>query len=134
MIFDHIGLFVRSLAEGQAHLGRILPIARWTEPVDDPVINVRIRFGIDASGIRYELVAPFGPGGPVERALANGNNLLNHVAYRAADLDAELARLRRQRCIPTGPPKPAAAFGGRRVVFLLTPLGFVVELVEDQSR
>ncbi len=131
MIFDHIGLFVRELAGGRQHLSAMLPIVGWSEPVDDPVINVCIQFGTDASGIRYELVAPLGPDGPVDLALATGRNLLNHVAYRVAELDAEVSRLRRQRCIPTGPARPAAAFGGRRVVFLLTPLHFILELIEE---
>jgi methylmalonyl-CoA/ethylmalonyl-CoA epimerase len=133
VIFDHIGLFVRDLAEGQVHLGTLLPIVQWTAAMDDPLLNVRIQFGIDASGLRYELVAPLGPDGPVDRALASGNNLLNHVAYRVGDLDAELRRLRRRGCIPTGAPKPAVAFGGRRIVFVLTPLRFVLELVEDAA-
>lgn len=131
MRFDHIGLFVRELAFGRATLSELLPIVSWTEPVDDPVIKVCIQFGTDASGLRYELVAPLGPGGPVDQALATGNNLLNHVAYRVSDLDADLRRLRRRACVPTGAPKPAVAFGGRRVVFLLTPLRFILELVED---
>lgn len=133
MKFDHVGLFVRTLAGGQTHLAALLPISQWTVPVDDPVINARIQFGTDSSGVRYELVAPLEPGGPVDQALATGNNLLNHIAYRVADLDGQIRRLRRQGCIPTGAPKPAAAFGGRRVVFLLTPLHFILELVEDAA-
>lgn len=130
MQFDHIGVFVRDLVHGREQLAALLPIERWTEPVDDPLIKVRIQFGIDVSGIRYELVAPLGEGNPVDGALAAGTNLLNHVAYSVADIDAELRRLRRLRCIPTGPPRPAVAFDGRRVVFLLTPLGFIMELIE----
>ncbi len=130
MIFDHVGLFVRSLEEGRATLAAMLPIRHWDAPVDDPLIRVRIQFGHDASGLRYELVAPLAPGNPVDGALASGANLLNHVAYLVDDLDAELRRLRRGRCIPTGAPRPAVAFGGRRVVFLLTPLGVILELIE----
>ncbi len=133
MKFDHIGLFVRDLDEGRERLASLLPIHSWTVPVDDPLIKVRIQFGLDKSGIRYELVAPVGDGNPVERSLAAGVNILNHVAYLASDIDAELRRLRRQRCVPTSAPRPAAAFGGRRVVFLLTPMGFILELVEESA-
>ena len=132
MIFDHIGLFVRDLATGRSQLASLLPITTWTDPVDDPVIRVRIQFGYDPSGIRYELIAPHGEGNPVEGALAAGVNILNHVAYRVPRLDDEITRLRRERCIPTGRPRPAVAFGGRRVVFLLTPMGFILELIEDE--
>jgi hypothetical protein len=33
--------------------------------------------------------------------------------------------------VPTGPARPAVAFGGRRVIFLLTPLRFILELIEE---
>ena len=77
MIFDHIGLFVRDLADGRQHLSALLGIVAWTDPVDDPTINVRIQLGTDSSAIRYELIAPLGPGSPADMALASGNNLLD---------------------------------------------------------
>jgi methylmalonyl-CoA/ethylmalonyl-CoA epimerase len=131
MKFDHIGLFVRDLAHGRETLATILPVGQWTAPVDDPLIRVSVQFGLDPAGIRYELVAPFGPGNPVEGALAAGTNILNHVAYLTPDLDAEIRRQRRAGAVPTGPARPAVAFGGRRVIFLLTPLRFILELIEE---
>lgn len=131
MKFDHIGLFVRDLTNGRETLATILPIGDWTAPLDDPLIRVRVQFGRDRAGIRYELVAPLGPGNPVEGALAGGTNILNHIAYLTPDLDAEVRRQRRAGAVPTGPAQPAVAFGGRRVIFLLTPLRFILELVED---
>jgi hypothetical protein len=35
-----------------------------------------------------------------------------------------------QDCVPTGEPKPAIAYGGRRVQFFFTPLHMIVELIE----
>lgn len=133
MIFDHIGIFVRDLAVGRKRLSAILPIARYTDAVDDPTLGVRIQFGIDGSGIRYELVAPFGTPNPVDGVLAAGKNILNHVAYRVADLDAEADRLSRDGSVPLGEAKPAVAFNGARVIFLFTPLKFIVELIEHRG-
>jgi methylmalonyl-CoA/ethylmalonyl-CoA epimerase len=133
MIFDHVGLFVRDLAEGRRHLGNLLPIRSWTEAVEDPVIKVRVCFGVDAGGVRYELVAPFGDPNPVSQSLDAGKNLLNHVAYRTREFAAATERLRGAGAMPLGRPLPAAAFGGARVVFYLTPLRFVIELIEDRS-
>jgi methylmalonyl-CoA/ethylmalonyl-CoA epimerase len=130
VIFDHIGLFVADLDRGRRRLGALLPIADLSEPIEDPGLKVRIQFATDTSGVRYELVAPFGEGDPVSGVLASGQAILNHVAYRVADLDAALARLRAEGALPLGPPSPAVAFGGRRVVFLLTRLRFILELVE----
>ncbi len=133
MIFDHIGLFVRDIETGRQQLQALLPIESWTEIVDDPGIHVRVQFGVDRSGIRYELVAPLDGPNPVSGALASGTNILNHVAYRSGDFEAAMETLRRQGSLPLGRPQPAAAFGGRRVAFYLTSLRFIIELVEDKS-
>ena len=133
MIFDHIRLFVRDIETGRRQLSALLPIARWTEVVDDPLMKVRIQFGLDGSGIRYELVAPLGAPNPVARVLDEGKTILNHVAYRCADFESACAAIRREGAMPLGRPQPATAFGGARVAFYLTPLRFIVELVEDRA-
>jgi methylmalonyl-CoA/ethylmalonyl-CoA epimerase len=134
MIFDHIGLFVKDINYGRQQLQALLPIVSWTEVTEDPLMKVRVQFGIDSSNIRYELVAPFGEPNPVSGALASGANILNHVAYRCDDLTAAMKALYGQGALQIGEPQAAVAFGGRRVVFFLTPLNFIVELVENQSK
>jgi methylmalonyl-CoA/ethylmalonyl-CoA epimerase len=129
--FDHIGLFVADLETGRQKLSALLPIVYESIPIDDAGLKVRIQFCTDSSGIRYELVAPFGEGNPVSGVLESGRTILNHVAYLVVDLKAETARLRRQGAIPIGPAKPAIAFNGRLVMFFLTPLRFIIELIED---
>ena len=130
MIFDHIGLFVRDIEAGRRQLAALLPISHWTEVVDDRLMNVRVQFGLDASGIRYELVAPLGHPNPVDRVLDEGKTVLNHVAYRCADFESACAAMRGAGAVPLGRPQPAAAFEDARVAFYLTPLRFIVELVE----
>jgi methylmalonyl-CoA/ethylmalonyl-CoA epimerase len=130
MIFDHLGVFVPSLERGRKEVGELLGIAEWGPEIDDPNLLVRVQFGCDASGLRYELVAPNGPGNPVEPVLAQRRNLLNHVAYRVASLDEELLRLRRLGAMPLAAPAPAVAFGGSRVAFVLGRPGFIVELID----
>lgn len=133
MIFDHVGLFVADLDSGREKLAALLPIAHVSEAIDDAGMKVRVQFCTDTSGVCYELVAPFGEGNPVSGVLESGKAVLNHVAYRVADIKAEAARIRRQGAMPLGPARPAAAFGGRMVMFFLTPLHFIVELIEDQA-
>ena len=133
MIFDHIGLFVADLAIGQQKLSALLPIASVSDSIDDAGLKVRVQFCTDTCGIRYELVAPFGEGNPVSGVLENGKAVLNHVAYRVADLKTEAARLRREGAIPLGSARPAVAFEGRLVMFFLTPLRFIIELIEEHT-
>ena len=130
LTFDHIGLVVGELDAGCDQLTALLAPLEWTERFDDPGLGVSVCFARDAAGIVYELIAPLGPDSPVRRTLESRANLLNQIAYRTTSLDAAVARLRRARALPVGAAKPAVAFGGARVQFLMTPLGFLVELIE----
>lgn len=131
MIFDHVGLFVQDIDEGKRKLNAILPVRSWGAVFDDDVLNVRVCFGKDASGMRYELVAPLGFPNPVSGALENRRNILNHIAYRVPDIAAATVALRAQHAIPIGPAKPALAFGGAPVMFFMSSLSFIIELIED---
>lgn len=70
-------------------------------------------------------------GDPVTPVLRSGRNILNHVAYRCTDLDQTVQKLRLAGCLPLGEAKPAAAFAGRRIIFVLTPCRVIFELIED---
>ncbi len=39
--------------------------------------------------------------------------------------------LRKINCAPLGKPMRAVAFKGKRVIFFLTPLNFIIELIEE---
>jgi methylmalonyl-CoA/ethylmalonyl-CoA epimerase len=130
LTFDHIGIVVAELDAGCDRLAELLAPLEWTERFEDPGLGVSVRFARDAAGIVYEVIAPLGPDSPVRRTLESRANLLNQIAYRTPSLDASVARLRRTRAVPVGAAKPAVAFGGARVQFLMTPLGFLVELIE----
>jgi len=129
--FDHIGVFVPTLDVGREQVAALLPITHFTDPVDDELLRVSVQFGVDESGVRYELVAPFGSETPVDTVLKSGKNILNHVAYRVTDLDAQISRLRAEGAIPLSAPQPAVAFNSSRVIFFLTPLRFIIELIES---
>ena len=131
MHFDHIGVFVSDIEHGRALLSALLPITRRSETFYDPLLQVAVQFLYDRSGICYELVAPNGPKNPIETVLKTRKNVLNHVAYRVDDIEAKLSELRDAGCFPITEARPAVAFGGRRVVFLYTPLNFIIELVEE---
>ena len=130
MRFDHVGIFVKDIARGRELLGEMFGITNWTEVFADEGIGVYVQFGIAASGPCYELVAPLGEQSPVDGALRAGKNILNHVAYLTADLEAEGERLRSLGSVAVAAAQPAVAYAGRRVQFWLSPLRFIVELIE----
>lgn len=130
LVFDHVGLVVKTLERGRAALEPAISRFGWTAPIDDPVNGVRLQFGRDAAGMVYELLVPLDGESPVFRALKSGKGILNHVAYRVADLAAGAERMRAARWLPTAAPKPAIAYGGAPIQFFLSPVGLIVELIE----
>ena len=130
MRFDHLGVVVRSLAKGRLALADVLHIGEWTEEFRDPANGVIAQFGRDPAGVCYELLEPLDAASPVHPALEGNKAILNHVAYLTDDLAHEAARLERAGCARTSEPRPALAYGGKRIQFFVTPLRFVVELVE----
>ncbi|HTY70153.1 MAG TPA: VOC family protein [Alphaproteobacteria bacterium] len=130
MRLDHIGIVVPTLGAGRESLSRLFDIRRWTQEFGDEVNRVYVQFGRDPAGVCYELIAPLAKDSPVSAALRKADRILNHVAYITADLEAARAKLSDAGALVLDAPKPAIAYGGRRIQFFFTPLQFIVELVE----
>lgn len=128
--FDHVGVVVSDMAEGRTFLEEMFGIDRWTKVFEDPGIGVYVQFGRTSDGPCYELISPLGEASPVNTALKRGINILNHVAYLTADLDADAQRFEGRGAMMAGPAKPAVAYRGARVQFWITPQRFMVELIE----
>ncbi len=128
---DHLGLIVPDLAAGRTFLQQALGITHWTPITDDPTLGVSVQFGATPGyQLTYELIAPMGEASPIANALRSGKHILNHLAYLTPDLEASGERLRSTGCYPTGDPLPALAYEGRRIQFWMSPLRFVIELIE----
>jgi methylmalonyl-CoA/ethylmalonyl-CoA epimerase len=128
---DHLGLIVPDIATGRTFLETALGITHWTPIIEDPTLGVLVQFGSTPSRqLTYELIAPLGPASPVANALRSGKHILNHLAYLTPNLEASGLHLREAGCHPTGDPQPALAYEGRRIQFWMSPLRFVIELIE----
>lgn len=130
MIFDHIGIFAADQDIGFERLRKILEIKEVSELYTDPIIDVCVRFIYDSSNIKYELVTPLSENSPVAGALRRKTNILNHIAYKTKNFDQKVKELRISGAVPLSKPTPAVAFGGQRVVFFLTNMNFIIELID----
>ncbi|HEX4032107.1 MAG TPA: VOC family protein [Terracidiphilus sp.] len=130
MKFDHIGIVAESLELGRKGLRDCFLIQEWGAEFSDSVNGVYVQFGRDAVGVCYEIIAPLCENSPVQSALYGKCNILNHVAYLVKDLAAEQARLRAVGVRPVAPAKPAVAYGGKRIQFFVSPMCFILELIE----
>ena len=129
MTIDHIGYAVKRVDRAMASFEKLG--FRFEPCIDDADRNVRLAFG-DNDGYRIELVAPLDKGqpSPVDQYLRNTPGTPYHICYQAEDLEAAVEQLQQQGFRVIIEPKPAVAFGGRRVVFMMS-LGFgLMEIVE----
>ena len=132
MDFHHIGIFVKSLNFGISEIAKIINITSMSDKIEDDGLGVKILFLYDKSNVTYELVAPYGKNNPVNGVLERGKDLLNHIAYTTSEFDRDIKKLRADGMMPLGPAKRAKAFKDARVIFFLTTLGFIIELIEKK--
>ena len=133
MIFNHIGIFVKSINIGKSFISKILKIKKKSKVINDKKMGVRVQFFYDNSGICYEIVAPLGKKNPVNEVLKSKKNILNHIAYISKNFDNDQKKLRKIGCLPISIIYKAKAFHGSRVIFYLTPIGYIIELIENKN-
>jgi methylmalonyl-CoA/ethylmalonyl-CoA epimerase len=133
--FHHVGYAVREI-DGylKDFLVPLFSPVSVTETVSDPIQQVRVCFAEMPGGTVIELVEPLTETSPLCSIIGSSRGGVYHLCYEVDDLDAEIQRFRRKGCLPLGKPVPAAAFDGRRIVFLITPQRDLVELVEREAR
>ena len=130
--FHHLGLVVPTIISGRTHLESLLGSMVWGASIVDPLQNVSICFGHQPnSDLVYELIEPSIEGSPIDRALKENKNILNHIAYKSTDFKASCQSLRSKGCAPLSRPQPAVAFNGSKIMFFLTPLKFIIEVIES---
>jgi methylmalonyl-CoA/ethylmalonyl-CoA epimerase len=127
----HVGFVVANIEQAMPGFLRSLG-ARWDEQIfHDPLQKVKVAFlTTRVEDPQIELVEPAGEDSPVLRFLQKGGGL-HHVCYEVADLEQQLAEFRSRGAVIAKRPKPAVAFGGRRIAWVITAEKLLVELLEE---
>jgi methylmalonyl-CoA/ethylmalonyl-CoA epimerase len=125
--FHHIGLACRDV-EKEARALRLLGYELEGQHFMDPLQKIHGCFLVGL-GPRMELLAPVDESSPIVSWL-NKDAKMYHQAYEVASIDAALKALRTQHAVVVSRPKPAVAFGDRKVAFLLLPNSLLIELIE----
>jgi methylmalonyl-CoA/ethylmalonyl-CoA epimerase len=133
MTIDHVGIIVASIDDAQAYYVRHFGYQPVGGRIVDPLQDVELQFLHDDAGVRIELIRPLSGESPAARALKQGGGL-NHICYQVKDLDASVQALVASDAKVVREPRPAVAFGGRRVAFLYTRQRELVEFVELERR
>lgn len=136
LVLHHVGYAVKEIEPMAA-----LYVARFGYQVASPVIHdplqtARVQFlrlpGAGPGGTYLEFVAPDGPESKLASVVAKGGGL-NHLCYTSGPLEVAIAQLEATRMVLISEPKPAVAFGGRRICWLMGQDRSPVELVERRD-
>jgi methylmalonyl-CoA/ethylmalonyl-CoA epimerase len=125
--FHHIGLACRDMEKETKALklvGYEVEGPRFT----DPLQKIHGCFLV-GPGPRMELLAPLDESSPVVSWL-NKDIKMYHQAYEVESIGAALVNLSAQHAVVVSRAKPAIAFGGRKVAFLMFPNNLLIELIE----
>lgn len=129
----HVGLIVRSIEESMPGYLKSLDGTWDSQIFHDPIQRVKVAFLQPGLGreAQIELVEPVGEDSPVRRFLETSNGGMHHFCYEVADIEASLKEMRSRGARLVRPPKPAVAFAGRRIAWVLTAENMLIELLEQ---
>jgi methylmalonyl-CoA/ethylmalonyl-CoA epimerase len=131
----HLGFVVADIATGMEGFVRSLNAAWDGKIYEDPHQKVKVAFLSTKPGdALIELVEPAAEDAPVRRFLMERGGGLHHVCYEVDDLEKHMAEMKARRAMIVRRPKPAVAFEGRRIAWMLTAEKLLVELLEKDNR
>jgi methylmalonyl-CoA/ethylmalonyl-CoA epimerase len=104
-----------------------------TGVIHDPAQTALVQFlRLPGDATYLEFVAPDGPQSKVAGVTKRGGGL-NHLCYCAGPLEEAIAGLEASGMKLISDPKPAVAFGGRRICWLFGADQLPIELVERRD-
>ena len=130
MHFHHIGILVDNLALGVNFFSKFKKEIKLSKLICDKNLGVKIIFFRYKEKINFELISPYGRKSPIASILKKKGSIINHIAYEVINLKKNIKFLKSLGCIQITQPKKAKAFKGRKVVFFMSPLHHVIELIE----
>ena len=130
-ILHHVGCVVDSIEDRIESYRISLGCTAVSEIFDDPIQRVRVAFlDLPSAGlVQLELVEPASPDSPVTRFLEK-RGTLHHFCFEVEDLQQQIEWMKSQRARLIRSPKPAVAFSGRRIAWMLTADSLLVEYLE----
>jgi methylmalonyl-CoA/ethylmalonyl-CoA epimerase len=126
--FHHIGIACRDI-DAEVRALALVGYELDGERFIDPLQKIQGCF-LAGPGPRLELLAPIDDSSPVISWLEKGVKMY-HQAYEVESIEQAIATLAAQRAVVLSRPKPAVAFGGRKIAFLMFPNCLLVELIES---
>ena len=126
MILHHIGIVVDNLAEAAPLFEIWMHARRLGDIVEDEAQNARIQLYLAGDDSLLEVIEP------LDKAMTAMHQVGDyHLCYTVPDLDVEMRRLHELGTVVSSSVAVAPLFNNRRIAFLATHSGQLLELLED---
>jgi methylmalonyl-CoA/ethylmalonyl-CoA epimerase len=127
----HVGYVTASIAGSVDEYQKATGLVWDGRTIHDPLQMVSVAFlgcGDDRASM-IELVEPAGRRSPVNQFLAAGGGL-HHICLEVVDLNSAIQESKRAGCTLVRVPLPAVAFCGRKIAWIRTATGQLIELLQ----
>lgn len=126
----HTGVVVRDIElHYQKYMQHFLP-GGLGEIYFDSLQEAKVTFLVFGDS-RIELVEPTNPKSPMSRLLEKKPATYHHICLLTDDIDRQLDECREVGQFVVSPPKPAVAFGGKNIAFVMGRDGLLWELLQE---
>jgi len=128
MVLDHVGIVVRSLAEGIDQWETMFGYRQMTGSVVNTRQKVVVVFMEKEGSTLVKLIEPVDETSSVYRFARRGGGL-HHLCFRCDGLSSEITRLEEAGARLITPPEPGEAFEGEDIAFVFAGQGLNIELI-----
>jgi methylmalonyl-CoA/ethylmalonyl-CoA epimerase len=124
MKFHHLGVATENIEFEVQRLRKLFPGLKNLKKCFDPLQDVELCL-LELGGVKIELVSGEKVKNYIKRRVK-----VYHICFEVDNLERRIEDLVNAGCMLVSSPKPALLFGGRKVCFMITPMGFLIELLE----
>jgi methylmalonyl-CoA/ethylmalonyl-CoA epimerase len=127
----HIGYVVKSISESIDRWRLALVAISASEVFEDEIQRARVAFLClpPEGSVKLELVEPLTPDSPVARFVEKGGGL-HHLCFEVDNIERQISLMKEQQAMLIRAAKPAVAFGGRRIAWMMTRDRLLTEYLE----
>ncbi len=132
MRIHHIGIASENLERSIRNHEALFNMHPVTDIVEDPVQKVSVVMLSDTKGkgVPIELISPLDDESPVSNIVKKGIRLY-HLCFTVENIESALKKAREAGALVISGPSPAKLYGGRKIAFIYTPDGYLVEFLEE---
>ena len=128
MNFDHIGIVTKDLSFVVKNFKKNFNVTKISKIIIDKNLGIKLVF-LNVQNITYEIITPLTKISPINNVLKKNINIINHIAYKVKNFDKKITEYQKNGFFLINKPKKSIAFNNKRVVFFMSNMNFIIELI-----